>query len=248
MSLQWSRNATKNSQTSPLILLRAYNEAPIIKNTLKHLYTAGYKNILLVDDGSTDGTSQILSEFSQKHPEASLVKHAQNRGAGAALETGFEYIRRNILDAPYVITFDADGQHQVEDIEKIIQKFENYSEVDVIFWSRFLEGDTSKNIPTLRKYILKSGTIFTKLFSWIALTDAHNWLRGFRTSVLNNLRLQTDSMAYATELTELIAKQNISYAEVPVEILYTQYSLDKGQRSSNAIFIGLYAVWSKFFK
>ena len=86
------------------------------------------------------------------------------------------------------------------------------------------------------------------MMSGITLSDAHNGYRVFRPSALQKIHLTADSMAYASELIEQIAQYKISYAEVPVHILYTEYSLAKGQKSSNAIFIALHTIWSKFLK
>ena len=226
-----------------VILLRAYNEAKVIKWVLEELLKNGYKNILVVNDGSTDETKEILESFSWK---IFFVNHSTNRWAGAALETGFEYIRR-FWKVKYVITFDSDWQHCVADIQKFLKKFESDKDLWVIFGSRFLQKSET-NVPFFRKIVLFLGKIFTFLVSGIYLTDTHNWLRWFRFEALKKIHLKMDSMAYASELIDEVRKNNIKYTEVFVVIKYTDYSLQKWQSSLNAINIAFKVIYNKFFR
>ncbi|MDD3144490.1 MAG: DUF2304 family protein [Candidatus Gracilibacteria bacterium] len=226
-----------------VFLVRAYNEASVIKGVLENIYNAGYKNILLINDGSKDNTKEILKNFADK---IYIVNHSINIGAGAALETGFEYLRR-YGDVKYVITFDADGQHDILDAVKFIDLFEKEPDLGVIFGSRFMEKTTS-NVPFLRKITLFLGKIFTYFISGINLTDAHNGYRALRLDVVKNIHLTIDTMAYASELIDEVHNKKIRFKEVPVNITYTTYSLAKGQRSTNAINIVLRIIWSKFFR
>lgn len=230
-----------------VILIRVYNEASVLEKTLSDIVSAGHENILLVDDGSSDDSYKIIEKFSKKYSNIIWIKHFENRGGGAALETGFEYIRR-YLDVKYIITFDADGQHQISDISKFVKAFEKHPHLEAIFGSRFLGAGGYENMPLTRKIILKLGRIFTRIMSGARLTDSHNGYRAFQKSTLSKIHLTADSMAYASEMIEQIMKQGIAYAEVPVHILYSEYSLWKWQKSSNAIFIALHTIWSKFFK
>jgi len=230
-----------------VILVRVYNEAEVLLDTLNSVFDSGHTNILIIDDGSTDASAQIIEKFAKKHSHIISVRHSQNRGAWAALETWFEYVRR-YLDVPCIITFDADGQHDIQEAELFKTAATKYPYLWVIFGSRFLKNSGYKNMPFFRKCILKGWRIFTYLISGAKLSDPHNGYRLIRTDILDRVRLSTDTMAYASELIELIKKHKISHAEIPVNIIYTDYSLSKWQKSSNAIFIMFHAIWSKFFK
>lgn len=234
-------------QSKEVFLVRVYNEATVLQKTLQHILDAGHTHILVVDDGSRDDSWKIVKKMMKQYEGIVALRHSQNRGAGAALETGFEYLRR-YAEVEYIINFDADGQHQVEDIEKFFKAFQKYPDLEVVLGSRFLKSKDMKNIPFLRRVVLRLGKIFTKMMSGITLSDAHNGYRVFRASALKKIQLTADSMAYASELIEQIAVHKLHYAEVPVHILYTSYSLKKGQKSSNAIFIALHTIWSKFLK
>lgn len=226
-----------------VLLIRAYNEWSVLWNTIEEILKKWYPNILVVDDGSTDNTQEVLSHYKDK---IVVVKHLKNRWGGAALETWFEYLRR-YADVEYVCCFDADWQHNIEDLSKFMDVFQKDENTEVVIGSRFIEK-TNTNIPLFRKIILKWGIIFTLFISNIKLTDSHNGYRVFRLKTLQKLKLTIDDMSYASELIELISQKNIKFKEVPVNILYTDYSRSKWQKSSNAINIALKTIWYKFFK
>lgn len=238
-------NSSKMMLTSEVVfLVRAYNEWTVIKETLQQVFQAGYKEILLVDDGSRDSTFEEIQKLDLSN--IVYLKHIKNRWAGAALETGFEYIRRYGQNK-FVCCFDADGQHSTKDVEKFLSIFEKYPKTQVVFWSRFIEK-TNSNIPFIRRVILKLAIVFTFFLSHIRLSDAHNGFRMFRREILNGIHLTIDSMWYASELIDIIAAKKIPFKEVPVDILYTDYSLSKGQKNSNALKVAVRFIWSKFFK
>lgn len=114
-------------------------------------------------------TQKILEKFSDK---ICIVHHTINLGAGAALETGFEYLRR-YGKVENIITFDADGQHSIEDAKKMLETLKKNPEIKVLFGSRFL-GEKKSNTPIIRRCTLLLGRIFTYLISGVFLTDAHN--------------------------------------------------------------------------
>lgn len=219
------------------ILMTALNEETMIEEVLSGLIKRGYKNIVLVDDGSTDTTYKRAKRF-----PIIILRHIINRGKGAALQTGTEYILKR--DYKVIVHFDADGQHNPDDIEKlIIPIFEE--DIDVVFGSRFL-GEVY-GMPLLRKVILKGGIFFTNLLYGIKLTDVHNGMRAFKTDVFKKIVFTEDRFAYASELLEKIVKEGFKFKEVPVTIKYTDYSLAKGQKNINAINIFFRMIKRRFF-
>ena len=224
-------------------VIPCYNEWPVIKENISNILKQGYRNILVINDGSTDDSRRILESFWDK---IILLNHLINRGQGAALETGFEYLRR-YWKVNYVVCYDADWQHDLNDLHKFYKVLDKYKDVDIVFWSRFI-GKTDSNIPLLRKIILKLAVLFTFFVSRIRLTDAHNWYRVFRWKILDKIRITIDWMGHASEIADIVAREKIKYKEVPVNIKYTAYSLSKWQKSLNAINIALRMIWNKFFK
>lgn len=140
-----------------LFLVRSYNEAERVGSTVDSILAAGFRHVLVVDDGSTDGTEAMLST----RTDIVYVRHPFNRGGGAALETGFEYVRRNAarLGVTHVVTFDADGQMDVADMPNFISAMAERPDVDVWLGSRALGSATS--MPFFRRLVLWGGRLFT---------------------------------------------------------------------------------------
>lgn len=226
-----------------LFLVRVFNEEKVLKDTLNDIFDNWYNNILVVNDWSTDDSLNILNKF---HDKIILLNHYKNRWWWAALETWFEYIRR-YSKTKYVCTFDADWQHDIKDLHKFIKILEKNEEIDVIFWSRFIEK-TNTNISLARKIILKLWIIFTFFISNIKLTDSHNWYRVFRRKIIKHIQITIDDMTYASEIMDIISTKKIKFMEVPVNIKYTEYSIKKWQKNSNAIKIVFKMIRSKFFR
>ena len=210
------------------IIVAAYNEASSIRSVVTQLLKE-YPNVVVVDDGSTDNTDIALKDL-----PVFLLRHIINRGQGAALQTGIQFALQKGADV--IVTFDADGQHDVQDIQPLIKPVIN-GKCEVTLGSRFL--GQAHNIPLTRKIMLKAGIVFTRFISGINVTDVHNGLRAFSRNAAQKLQIRMDRMAHASEILEQIHLTRLPYQEIPVNIYYSQYSLSKGQSSWNALKIAL---------
>lgn len=208
----------------PFIVIPAYEEEQVVGQVVSEV-RAAYPNVIVVDDGSKDDTAARAWAAG-----AVVLRHPINLGQGAALQTGIAYALE--AGARILVTFDADGQHQVEDIAPLVARLEKDS-LDVVLGSRFL-GSTV-NMPWIRRKVLQAAVWFTRLTTGLRLTDAHNGLRAFRASAAAQLRLRHDGMAHASEILHRIAQLGLRYGEEPVTIFYTERSLHKGQKLTNAI-------------
>ena len=206
------------------IVIAAYNEAHSIGHVVKELAKAGHKSVVVVDDGSADDTARIARQHT-KH----VLQHGINRGQGAALKTGIDYALQQ--DADIIVTFDADGQHRVEDIPKVVEPVKKGG-VDVALGSRFL---AKTEVPFFRKLVLKGGIIVVWLFYGIKLTDVHNGFRAFSRHAAETIEITMDGMEHASEILSEIKKHGLRFVEVPVIIKYTEYSKQHGQSSLNAL-------------
>jgi len=203
------------------IVIAAYNEKDSIARVIDDLHKHGYKNIIVVDDGSKDNTTQIA-----ERKKVMVLQHILNRGQGAALKTGIDYAVQQGADI--IITFDADGQHQAKEIKNLIKPVTS-GKAEVALGSRFLKDDS--NIPFMRKLLLKGSVLIQRFFYGINLTDAHNGFRALSRKAAQKIEITADRMAHASQIIDEISKKKIRYTEVPVTILYTQYSLKKGTGS-----------------
>jgi len=209
------------------IVIPAYNEAPILENVLRELlqYDSSY-HIVVVDDGSSDGTATIAGKF-----PVHVLRHPINLGQGAALATGFEYALRE--KAQIVVTFDADGQMQPQDVGSLVDKLQNEA-IDVALGSRFLTS-VPEGMPTAKRLVLKLATVLTRLTTGLKITDTHNGIRAFRAQALRKITITQNGMAHSSEILSEIARNKLAYREVPVTIRYTRYSKAKGQSIFNSI-------------
>jgi len=205
---------------SVYIIVCAYNEAPTIEQTITSLLQNNY-SVIIVDDASNDGTGEIV----QKYP-VHYLRHSINMGQGAALQTGIEYALS--LSAEVFVTFDADGQHDCKDISPMINQLK-LNELDIIFGSRFLQGATA-NVSFFRRTVLRSARYFNCFLAGILLTDAHNGLRVFNRKAAIALKIIENRMAHASEILIQVKANKLKYAEHPVHIFYSDYSIRKGQK------------------
>lgn len=203
------------------ILVPVYNESSVIADTLKGLLNLGYSTIV-IDDASTDKTTEIVSQFPVHY-----LRHRLNMGQGAALQTGIIYALNKGAD--YFITFDADGQHDPADIPGMLEKIKS-KKTDIIFGSRFI-AENKGNASFTRKILLHFARWLNFLLTGILLTDAHNGLRIFNSKAASVINIHENRMAHATELLIIVKRHKLNYAEMPVHINYTSYSIKKGQKS-----------------
>ncbi len=208
------------------VVVPAYNEARVVAGVVAELKPDAHR-IVVVDDGSSDSTAEMAAECG-----AVVLRHPINLGQGAALQTGIEFALAR--GAERIVTFDADGQHRAADVARLIDALEG-ERADFALGSRFL--GSAVNIPPLRRMLLRAATLFTRLTTGLALTDAHNGLRAMTRRGALRIRLRQNRMAHASEILGQIAASGLKYVEVPVTIDYSSYSRAKGQRSGDLIVI-----------
>lgn len=207
------------------IIVPVYNEAPVIESVINGILKH-FSNVVCINDGSSDESAEEIQKTS-----AQLVNHTVNLGQGAALQTGIDYALQD-PKAKYFVTFDADGQHRLEDAMDMLEIIKR-DKIDIVLGSRFL-GE-AKDITAFKKIVLKSAVAFSNATTGIKLTDAHNGLRVFNRRFAQNLKITMADMTHASEITHRIAEGDYKYKEVPVTIHYSDYSKSKGQSALNAV-------------
>ncbi|HOY55865.1 MAG TPA: glycosyltransferase family 2 protein [bacterium] len=210
------------------VVVPAYNEAKNIQNTLDDLLKYGYK-IVVVDDGSQDETVALA-----RAKDVSVVCQQINRGQGAALQTGTEFVLQN--GARIVIHFDADGQFLANEISDVIQPLIN-NEVDIVLGSRFLQ----KNIqmPWLkRKIIHPISRLINYFLTGLKLSDAHCGLRAMNRLAAEKIVILQDGMSHNTEIVAQIKKNNLRFKELPISVIYKEFGQGVGG--------GLKILWEIF--
>lgn len=220
-----SVSAPRSPDRRTWVVIPLYNEADVIAGVIAGLRKE-FVNIICVDDGSVDGSARVAAEAG-----ARLVQHPVNLGQGAALQTGIDFAVLH-PECEYIVTFDADGQHRVEDAVAMLAAARE-QDVAVVFGSRFLDDRTRPG--WMKKVVLKTAVWVTNMTTGMRLTDAHNGLRVIRRDAAERIELKQDRMAHATEIVLEIGRTRLPWVEYPVELLYTDYSKAKGQSVLNSV-------------
>ena len=195
---------------SIIVGIPAFNEEKNIAVLIIQLKKIADK-IIVCNDGSTDLTSKIAEELG-----ATVINHAKNLGYGAAIRSIF--LKSKDLDGDILVTFDADGQHRIEDINRVIKPIIN-EESDLVIGSRFLDK-SEKEIPQYRKVGIKIITKVTNATIKKQLTDSQSGFRAYSKKVLNELNPSELGMGISTEILIKASAKDFRISEVPITITY----------------------------
>lgn len=220
-----------------LVIIPAFNEASaigsVVRSVRKHMPLA---DILVVDDGSQDETATQA-----KQQQALVVRHLLNRGLGGAITTGLSFAKLHGYDL--VITLDADGQHNPLDALPMIDLIKN-RKFDIVIGSRLSQG--TSRMPWDRRLINWVANAITLVFFGVKTSDSQSGFRAFNRKAIESIRLKTERMEVSSEIFAEIRRLNLRHAEVPITVIYTDYSRSKGQQNSNQWSVGYKLVLRLF--
>lgn len=245
-----SRSAGCPGASNAVLIIPVFNEATVLPAVLARA-TAAFGVVVCIDDGSTDDSAQCAQAAG-----AVVLRHPVNLGQGAALQTGITYALQaqgaadgderydsiddstvrygdiNYSDINYLVTFDADGQHRIEDALAMVTHAKDHG-LAIVFGSRFLDDRTRPG--ALRRVLLKAAVWITNQQTGMRLSDAHNGLRVIRSDAAAGLDLRQNRMAHATEIVLQLGRTKLPWGEYGVHVLYTDYSKAKGQSLVNSV-------------
>lgn len=201
------------------IIVPAYNEASVVGSVIEELTLQGYKDIIVIDDGSTDDTY-----IKAKEKGAVVLRHILNRGKGASVKTGIEAAK--ILKAQNVVTFDGDGQHEPKDIKKALSLLEKY---DVVLGRRDF---SEKHIPLLKKLGNFLGNVITWFVYGLWVADSQSGMRAYSKRAIDLIETMADRYDYDSEIMREIVRNGLSYTEMIIHVRYSDYSQKKVDRQS----------------
>jgi len=197
-------------------IMPAFNEEKAIKEVILKLKNY-VDQVIVVDDGSEDNTSQVAIESG-----ATVYRHAINRGLGGALGTGIKAALLNGADV--MITVDADGQHDPEEIHKMANPIINGG-ADVVIGSRFL---VRQPMPLFRRMGIPFFNIVALLLHGIRSTDSLSGMRAFSRMAAQKIEIRTNGMEASLEILKEVQDNRLRLKEVPIKAIYTDYSSSKG--------------------
>jgi glycosyltransferase involved in cell wall biosynthesis len=206
-----------------IAVIPAFNEAkrvgPVVEGA-RRLVDA----VIVVDDGSTDETA-VVCERAGAH----VVRHPENAGAGAATMTGLEAARA--MGATTVITLDADGQHDPADISPVLVPIRE-KRADIVFANRFGQRN---NIPAIRRIFNSIGNALTLLATGKWVSDSQCGFKAFGPKALKEVDLRMTGFEFCTEIVREAAVRHWRIAEVPTKVIYSEYTMAKGQSFANGV-------------
>ena len=192
-----------------VIGIPAFNEEKNIASIIMKLKKVT-DHIIVCNDGSTDMTEEISKKL-----DVVVINHSRNMGYGSAIRSIF--LKAKELQADILVTFDADGQHRVEDIQSVTQPIID-NKADIVIGSRFLENKS--DIPEYRKFGIKVITKITNSSLKEKLTDSQSGFRAYSKNVLKNVTPSESGMGVSTEILIKASNAGHKIAEVPITIMY----------------------------
>lgn len=194
-----------------VIGIPAYNEEKTIAGIILKLQKIVDK-VIVCNDGSSDLTGDIAERLG-----AVVINHPKNLGYGAGIRSIF--LKAKELDADILVTFDADGQHRIEDIKSVIEPLQK-NEADIVIGSRFIGGNNDDGVPKYRKAGIKTITNITNTSTNLNITDSQSGFRGYGKKVLLEIIPSEYGMGVSTEILIKASKKGFKVKEVPITVLY----------------------------
>ncbi|RLD05700.1 MAG: glycosyltransferase family 2 protein [Chloroflexi bacterium] len=215
------------------VIIPVYNEVQNIREILSRVQATGLAwEILIVDDGSTDGTREILKELDGTD-QIRVILHEKNQGKGAAVRTGFAEAKGDVF-----LIQDADLEYDPRDYPAILQPIDEEI-ADVVYGSRFL-GATRRSTMFWHMIANKLLTLATNILYNNILTDMETGYKVFRRDVLDGITLHSNSFNFEPEFTAKILKKKVRIFEVPITFNPRDYSDGKKIK----IYDAFEAVWA----
>ena len=223
------------------VVMPVYNEVATIKEIVSRVQAVTLeKDIIIVDDGSTDGTLELLEEISQSYDNLRVIHHDRNQGKGAALRTGFAAVTGDI-----VIIQDADLEYDPKEYPVLLEPILD-GRADIVYGSRFLGGP--HRVLFFWHYMgNKFLTLLSNMVTNLNLTDMETCYKVFKKEVLDNIKLKSNRFGFEPEFTAKVAKKGFRIYETPIS--YSGRTYDEGKKIGwkdglKAIFC---ILWFRFF-
>jgi len=223
-------------EASVFVVIPAYNESLIISDVIEEVLNAGDYTIIVVDDGSGDNTygTAVL------YPGVIALRHKINRGKGAATKTGI--VAANRLGADIIVTMDGDGQHDPTDIAALIRPIIDGT-CDVVLGTR---PKVKGEMPFIKIIANKIGNIVTWLLYGLHVSDSQSGFRAYSRYAATIIDTKADKYEYDSKVIREINNNRLRFAEMPIKVRYTEYSMGKPQKQGfvNGLKTLVRMIWS----
>ena len=229
---------TKEDKRSTYVILPAYNEATRIVPVLEAIAEKGY-NMVIVNDGSSDNTLEVITETKRKYPDQIHIFSLMiNRGVGVATQTGFDAVF--MFDPKYVVSMDSDGQHSPDDLDNVIRPLVS-GEAQAVIGVRPL-----KDMPFTRNFANAVMNLLTKIFYKVDVSDSQTGFRAITVDALRKIDINARGYLISSEFIREVNDNNIPFAEVPIQTIYTPETQAKGTNVKEAFKILIQMIKHQF--
>ncbi len=219
------------------IIVPVYNEENTLDEIIKKIEQTDYcgldKNIIFIDDCSTDSSRKILA----KYPQYTVIRHDKNKGKGASIATGLSMSRADV-----VVIQDADLEYNPSDYSNILPYIIN-GEYQVAYGSRFLNKKNQKSFMIMSLLANKFLTFVTNILFRCNVTDMETCYKAFSRQAIENIKINSDKFEFEVEITAKISKKGLKIKEVPIS--YNGRAYHEGKKIN--AFDGLHAIWALFY-
>ena len=229
---------SKEDKHNTIVVLPAYNESTRIQPVIEDIARKGY-NMVIVNDGSTDNTLEVIKESKKKYPDQIHIFSLMiNRGVGVATQTGFDAVWK--YNPKYVVSMDSDGQHSADDLDAVIEPLVT-GRAQAVIGVRPL-----KDMPLTRNYANAIMNLLTRIFYRVDVSDSQTGFRAITLEALGKISINATGYLISSEFIREINDNNIPFEEVPIQTIYTPETQAKGTNVSEAFKILLQMIKHQF--
>lgn len=229
---------TAEDKNATYVVLPAYNEATRIQPVIESIAEKGY-NMVVVNDGSSDNTLDVILESKRKFPDKIHVYSLIiNRGVGVATQTGFDAVLK--YDPKYVVSMDSDGQHSADDLDNVIRPLVT-GEAQAVIGVRPL-----KDMPFSRNFANSVMNLLTRIFYKVNVSDSQTGFRAITKDALKKININARGYLISSEFIREVNDNNIPFAEVPIQTIYTPETQAKGTNVKEAFKILIQMIKHQF--
>ncbi|MBR3197807.1 MAG: glycosyltransferase family 2 protein [Methanobrevibacter sp.] len=229
---------TLEDKNATYVVLPAYNEATRIQPVIESIAEKGY-NMVVVNDGSSDNTLDVILESKRKFPDKIHVYSLIiNRGVGVATQTGFDAVLK--YDPKYVVSMDSDGQHSADDLDNVIRPLVT-GEAQAVIGVRPL-----KDMPFSRNFANAVMNLLTRVFYKVNVSDSQTGFRAITKDALKKININARGYLISSEFIREVNDNNIPFVEVPIQTIYTPETQAKGTNVKEAFKILIQMIKHQF--
>ena len=217
---------TAEDKDATYVVLPAYNEATRIQPVIEAIAEKGY-NMVIVNDGSSDNTLDVIMESKKKYPDnIHVFSLLINRGVGVATQTGFDAVLK--FNPKYIVSMDSDGQHSADDLDNVIRPLVS-GEAQAVIGVRPL-----KDMPLSRNIANAIMNLLTRIFYKVDVSDSQTGFRAITIDALKKIDINARGYLISSEFIREVNDNNIPFVEVPIQTIYTPETQAKGTNFKEA--------------